>query len=168
MSEQGALGAFEQSIRTILRFIAPPRRLSSARGARGTRQVTVREAMLMKFTENALKGDPRALLTLIALNEKSRASGRGAGVHMPVSAEDLALLNSFVERSAKDAVLKPKDDEKLMTIRNSCKRCYDGVYLVLSVSAPRRFHLENSINQIGISKLLRMFCRKSWTAKSRA
>jgi hypothetical protein len=84
----------------------------TVRGARGTRQVTVREAMLMKFTENALKGDPRALLTLIALNEKSRASGRGAGVHMPVSAEDLALLNSFVERSAKDAVLKPKDDEK--------------------------------------------------------
>ena len=84
----------------------------SVRGARGTRQVSVREAMLMKFTENALKGDPRALLTLIALDEKSRASGRGAGVHMPVSAEDLALLNSFVERSAKEADVKPEDEKK--------------------------------------------------------
>src|SRR4051794_34796483 len=67
----------------------------SMRGARGARQVTVREAMLLKFAENALKGDPRALLTLIALDQKSRAGGRGTGASMPVSEEDMALLDSY-------------------------------------------------------------------------
>jgi hypothetical protein len=73
----------------------------SVRGARGTRRVSVREAMLMKFAENALKGDPRALLTLIALDGKARAGGGAGGARMPVSADDLALLDSYFERSSK-------------------------------------------------------------------
>jgi Family of unknown function (DUF5681) len=76
-------------------------------GANGTRKVTVREAIMMKFTENALKGDLRALLTLIALDEKSRANGRATGVSMPVSEGDMALLNSFLRRSSTEA----KNDE---------------------------------------------------------
>jgi hypothetical protein len=84
----------------------------SVRGARGIRQVTVREAMLMKFTENALKGDPRALLTLIALDEKSRAGERVTGPRMPVPAEDLALLNSFFERTSKEASINEGESSK--------------------------------------------------------
>jgi hypothetical protein len=37
----------------------------------------------------------------MTLDEKSRAGGHAGGARMPVSEEDLALLNSFFERSSK-------------------------------------------------------------------
>ena len=40
------------------------------RDRHGERKVSTQEAMLLKFCENALKGDPRALKTLVALMER--------------------------------------------------------------------------------------------------
>ncbi len=47
-------------------------RTVTIRDGAGPRQVTVQEAMLLKFAENALKGDARAFTTLLGLAERYR------------------------------------------------------------------------------------------------
>ncbi len=79
------------------------------RGANGTRTVTLQEALLRKHIENALKGDARALLTIVRLADQDgqRADPEGAVEPDVLGPEDQALIDAFMARQA-----RPRSDDE--------------------------------------------------------
>ena len=70
------------------------------RDGAGPRQVTVQEAMLLKFAENALKGDARAVNTILGLAERYRDDPARTIEPAELSSDDQALINDYLARHA--------------------------------------------------------------------
>lgn len=90
-----------RNVRTVLKEIL--NRKVTVRDRHGERKVSTQEAMLLKFCENALKGDPRALKTLVALMERYGDD--------PASTIDPTALAPDDEQLIKDHLARQTADE---------------------------------------------------------
>ena len=70
------------------------------RDGTGPRLVTVQEAMLLKFTKNALKGDARALNAVLGLAERYRDDPARTIEPAELSADDQVLIRDYLARQA--------------------------------------------------------------------
>ena len=74
----------------------------TVRDGAGARKVTVQEAMLLKFAENALKGDAKALNLLLNLAERYREDPARTIDPAELDPDDEAIIKDFLARHGPD------------------------------------------------------------------
>lgn len=63
------------------------------------KRVSTQEALILRLREKALKGDARALETLLSLAKTHNVDFGGPNEERPLAAEDQAILDAFLEES---------------------------------------------------------------------
>ena len=74
------------------------------RDGSGPRRVTLQEAMLLKFAENALKGDGKAAMLLLNLAERYSEDPAATIDVAALSQDDQALISDYLARAQDEAV----------------------------------------------------------------
>jgi hypothetical protein len=89
-----------RNVRTILKEIL--NRKITVRDCYGERKIATQEAMLLKFLENALKGDPRALKTIVSLWERYGDDPASTIDPTALAPDDQQLIKDFFAQQTAD------------------------------------------------------------------
>lgn len=74
-----------------------------------TRRVSTQEALILRQRDKALKGDARALDSLLALARIHNVDGAPSGEQRPLAHEDQAILDAYLEDAIARRVLARDD-----------------------------------------------------------
>ena len=97
-----------RNVRTILKEIL--NRKITVRDCYGERKIATQEAMLLKFLENALKGDPRALKTIVSLWERYGDDPASTIDPTALAPDDQQLIKDFFARQTADEARRRSEE----------------------------------------------------------
>ena len=89
-----------RNVQTVLKEIL--NRKITVRDRYGERKIAAQEAMLLKFCENALKGDPRALKTMVTLWERYADDPASTIDPTSLAPDDQQLIKDYFAREIAD------------------------------------------------------------------